>query len=147
MVRIRSSINARAGGQRGFTYLGLLLAIAILGIGLTAASEVLVTTTRHQRLQQLEWTGAQFTQALGSYYVASPGAVKTYPNSLEELLEDRRYVTVRRHLRTVYMNPFTGRADWEHVVAADGRIRGVRVRIPTGAGVEVREFLHIPSGS
>jgi len=130
--------------QRGFTYLALLLAIAVLGIGLAAASEVWVTTARRQKLEQLEWIGAQFTQAIGSYYTASPGSVKVYPLSLEELLEDKRYLTVRRHLRAVYPNPFTGKPDWELIVGSGGRVRGVRARISTDSGVEVREFVHAP---
>lgn len=147
MVRRRRSAKARTGLEQGFTYLGLLLAIAILGIGLTAASEVWVTTAKHQKMQELEWIGAQFKQAVGSYYAASPGSVQVYPASLEELLEDRRYLTIRRHLRTVYLNPFTGKADWERVIGADGRMRGVRVRIQLGSGEEVREFIHTPAGS
>ena len=130
--------------QRGFTYLALLLAIAVLGIGLAAASEVWVTTARRQKLEQLDWIGAQFTQAIGSYYAASPGSVKVYPQSLEELLEDKRYLTVRRHLRAVYPNPFTGKPDWELIVGSGGRVRGVRARISTDSGVEVREFVHAP---
>jgi len=130
--------------QQGFTYLALLLAIAVLGIGLAAASEVWVTTARRQKLEQLDWIGAQFTQAIGSYYTASPGSVKVYPLSLEELLEDKRYLTVRRHLRAVYPNPFTGKPDWELIVGSGGRVRGVRARISTDSGVEVREFVHAP---
>ena len=130
--------------QQGFTYLALLLAIAVLGIGLAAASEVWVTTARRQKLEQLDWIGAQFTQAIGSYYAASPGSVKVYPLSLEELLEDKRYLTVRRHLRAVYPNPFTGKPDWELIVGSGGRVRGVRARISTDSGVEVREFVHAP---
>jgi len=130
--------------QRGFTYLALLLAIAVLGIGLAAASEVWVTTARRQKLEQLEWIGAQFTQAIGSYYTASPGSVKVYPETLEELLEDRRYLTIRRHLRTVYLNPFTGKADWEKVSGPDGKVQGVRVAVRTESGVQVREFVHLP---
>jgi len=70
--------------------------------------------------------------------------VKVYPLSLEELLEDKRYLTVRRHLRAVYPNPFTGKPDWELIVGSGGRVRGVRARISTDSGVEVREFVHAP---
>ena len=40
-------------GERGFTYLGVLFAIAVLGLGLSAASEVWVTTAKRQRMEQL----------------------------------------------------------------------------------------------
>ena len=130
--------------QRGFTYLGLLLVIALLGIGLVAASEVWVSTARHQRMQQLDWAGSQFVTAIGSYYDASPGTAKVYPTNLQELLEDRRYLTTRRHLRQMYSNAFTGRADWELVVAADGRVRGVRANLPVELGLAPREYVYVP---
>ena len=134
--------------QRGFTYLGVLLAIALLGLGLTAASGVWVTTARHQRMEQLEWVGQQFVQAIGSYYESSPGRVKAYPRAFEDLLQDKRYASVRRHLRQVYVNPFSGAADWEPIGAPDGGIRGVRVRVlrRDDEEPEVREFTYAPVG-
>ena len=133
--------------QRGFTYLGVLLAVALLGIGMAAASEVWVTVARRQRMEQLEWVGAQFVQAIGSYYEASAGRVKAYPSSLEELLDDKRNVFVRRHLRRVYANPLTGATDWELLRALDGGVRGVRVTVAgsSGAGGDSREFAYAPA--
>ncbi len=111
---------------RGFTYLGVLLAVAVLGIGLTAASQVWVTMARRERMVQLRWVVEQYAQAIESYHDASPGSAKTYPGSLADLLEDKRYVTLRRHLRRVYVNPLTGKGDWELLGAPGGGIGGVR---------------------
>ena len=139
-----ASHHSSVGAERGFTYLGLLLAIALIGIGLTAASEVWVATARRQKMIELEWIGAQFVQAVGSYYEASPGSVKVYPSSLEELLEDPRYLTVRRHLRRIYANPFTGSTKWEPVRGPGGRLQGVRVLLSAELGGSVREFVYVP---
>ena len=131
--------------QRGFTYLGLLVAVALLGLGLSAASEVWVKVVQRQKLEQLEFVGQQFAQAIGSYYESSPGGVKRYPKSLEDLLEDRRYPYVRRHLRQVYGNPFSGKADWELVAAPEGGIRGVRTTVSSveeGASA-TREYVYV----
>jgi type II secretory pathway pseudopilin PulG len=130
--------------QRGFTYLWVLVAIAVVGLGLTAVSEVWVTSAGRQKRVELEWIGDQFTQAIGSYYQSTPGTAKAYPPTLQDLIEDRRYATVRRHLRVVYANPFTGRQDWELVIAADGRIRGVRVAVPSAEANLAREFIYQP---
>jgi type II secretory pathway pseudopilin PulG len=129
--------------QSGFTYLGVLLAVAILGIGLAAASEVWVTIATRQRMEQLDWVGQQYVQAIGSYYEASPG-VKAYPRALHDLVEDRRYVFVRRHLRQVYANPLAGTPDWEVVRTVDGGIRGLRTQVPgrREGENEVREFVY-----
>lgn len=149
-VRVRSRPAQqriwRQPRQGGFTYLWVLAAIAILGVSLLAVSEVWVTTARRQRLDELEWIGVQFTQAIGSYYQATPGAAKSCPSALQDLLEDRRYVTTRRHLRTIYANPFTGNPDWELVRAADDRVCGVRAVVPNEEGPALREYIYRPEG-
>ena len=120
--------------QGGFTYLGLLLAIAVLGIALAAASEVWATTAKRQRLAELEWIGNQYVQAIGTFYESSPGAVKQFPRSIEDLLEDRRVPFVRRHLRQPYLNPMAQTKAWEFVLAPDGGIRGIRAYVADGSG-------------
>ena len=142
-ARDRTSAGSR---QSGFTYLWVLAAIALMSVGLVAASEVWSTTARRQKLVELEWIGAQFTEAIGSYYQSSSGLTKTYPHSLQELLEDRRYAVPRRHLRAVYLNPFTAKADWELVKTVDGGIRGIHVSVPEDGGAQTREFLYLSSG-
>lgn len=131
----------------GFTYLWVLIAVAIISIGLAEAAEVWATSARRQKLQELEWIGAQFTQAIGSYYYATPGPAKTYPNSLQDLISDSRFLTVRRHLRCIYANPFTGKKDWEFVVGSDGRTHGVRISVPGDEGPTVREFVYEPEST
>ena len=122
----------------------MLLAVALLGIGLAAASEVWVTSARRHKLEELEWIGAQFTRAIGSYHDSTPGPAKAYPQNVQELLEDRRGPTLLRHLRRPYRNPFTGKADWGLVETADGRIRGVRFVVPLETPGRVREFVYSP---
>lgn len=127
--------------------MGVLLAVAVIGIGLTVASEVWTTVARRHRLEQLEFVGQQFTQAIGSYYESTPGPIKKYPNSLQDLLEDRRNAFVRRHLRQVYVNPFSGVADWEPISASSGGLVGVRSRVlqADGQHTEMREFVYRPA--
>ena len=121
--------RSRAGERRrqgGFTYLGILLAVALIGLGLASASEVWTTVAHRQKLEQLDFAGQQIAQAIGSYYESTPGLVKRYPRTLEELLDDRRFATVRRHLRQVFPNPFQERGRWELVPAPGGGVSGVR---------------------
>lgn len=112
--------------QRGFTFLGVLLAVALLSVGLTATSEVWYTTAQRQRAEQGRWVAQEFVTAIGSYYESGPGGVKRFPNQLEDLLEDRRSSGVRRHLRQIYLNPYTGKREWELVPAAGGGFSGVK---------------------
>jgi type II secretory pathway pseudopilin PulG len=115
---------------RGFTYLGLLLAVAVIGIGLAVVSEVWATTAHRQRMAELEWVGNQYVQAIGSYYESSPGGTKRFPVSIDDLLEDKRVPFVKRHLRQAYANPMTGKQDWGWIAAPGGGIRGLRIHAP-----------------
>jgi type II secretory pathway pseudopilin PulG len=130
---------------RGFTYLGVLIAIALIGVGLTAASEVWVTTAHRQKLAQLDWVGAQFVRAIGSYRDASPGSVKANPKTLADLLEDRRYLTMRRHLREIYRDPFTGSTSWTLIADPRGGVVGVVAKIPSvaGNGTQAKEYRYV----
>ncbi|NRF68884.1 type II secretion system protein [Aquincola sp. S2] len=133
-------LKGRGHGHRarGFTYLALLLAVALAGVALLVGTEVWVTNARRAQARQLDWVARQYVQALRSYRQAAP--VERYPSTLADLLEDRRFEPPRRHLRQLYPNPFTGRADWEPLLGGDGRLRGLRglrARIPGAAdGVE-----------
>lgn len=120
----------------------VLFSVAIVGIGLLAVSEVWVVTVARQKRVQFEWVGAQYRQAIGSYYELSRGGAKEFPPRLEDLLSDPRYPTVRRHLRATYTNPFTGKSDWEPVRGGDGRIRGVRGLALEGDRSMAVEFIY-----
>lgn len=140
-ARHRHGIAPRRSASRGFAYLAMLFAIAVMGIGLVAASEIWATTARREKQLELEWTGAQYVAAISSYYYASPLGARKYPSDLQALIEDKRYITVRRHLRAPYPNPITGARDWELVKASDGLIRGVRASwLSDGGGSKMFVF-------
>jgi type II secretory pathway pseudopilin PulG len=131
--------------QDGFTYLVVLVAIALMSVGLVAASEVWVTTANRERSEQLEWIGAQYVQAIGSYYESSPGSVKSFPKDLSALLEDRRFLTTKRHLRQLYPNPFSGERDWDLLHHPSGGVVGIRAQFRSIAGhTALREFRYQP---
>ena len=113
--------------QRGFTYVGLLIAVALAGVALAAAGTLWSTTSKRDKELELLFVGDQYRRAIGSYYEGTPGA-KRYPQRLEDLLEDKRVAVTRRHLRQVYADPMTGQPDWELVRLPDGAIVGVHSR-------------------
>jgi type II secretory pathway pseudopilin PulG len=110
--------------QQGFTYLGLLMFIVISGIALSSTGQVWHAEAKREKERELLFIGEQFQKAIGSYYESTPGGVKIYPLTLQELLEDKRFVTVRRHLRTIYRDPILGKSEWG-LVREQGRITGV----------------------
>jgi len=111
-------------GSRGFTYLGLMLFMAVAGIGLTMAGKVWHTEVQREKEKELLFIGDQFRQAIKSYYDSTPLEVKQYPPTLQELLRDRRFPKLRRHLRRIFPDPITGSTEWG-LVKEQGRIIGV----------------------
>lgn len=112
--------------QHGYTLLSALFMVAAIGAMLAAAAPLWSHERQRERERELAWIGAQFVQAIGLYYHRTPGSVKRYPEKLEDLLEDRRFVSLQRYLRKVYADPFTGKPDWALVPAPGGGIMGVR---------------------
>jgi type II secretory pathway pseudopilin PulG len=113
--------------NKGFTYIGLLLFIAITGLGLSVAGMSWQYQVRAEKEKQLLFVGSEFRDAINSYYATTPDAVKVYPQSLSELLLDKRTAYVKRHLRKIYVDPMTGKADWGFV-SQQGGIVGIYSR-------------------
>jgi type II secretory pathway pseudopilin PulG len=107
--------------ESGFTYIGLLFAIAIIGITLATVGVVWSTQIRRDKEVELLWIGDQYRTAIGRYR-ASGGQ---YPQALTDLLEDKRFPVVRRYLRKLYADPMTGAVDWQPIVAPGGGILGI----------------------
>jgi len=113
------------GGQQGFTYIAVLMALTIFGIGLAALGTSWGRLSQRDKEDELLAVGQAYQQAIGAYYQRSPGNPKRYPAGLQELVEDRRFVGTERHLRKLYGDPVNGGRDWGLVPAADGGIAGV----------------------
>ena len=126
-------------GERGFTYVAMLIAVAIIGIGLAGTAEVWSLAHQREKEAELLFVGNQYREAIGRYYDATPGGGKRYPEKLENLLEDNRYPMPRRHLRKLYPDPLTGKAEWGVMEAPDGGIMGVYSLAP-GAPLKQAEF-------
>lgn len=115
----------RSGKQDGFTYMTLLLIFAVMGMGLAATGELWSRSAKREREKELLFVGAQYREAIALYYNRSPGMAKRYPQSLEDLLQDKRHPTVQRYLRRLYRDPLTGKAEWGIVRSPEGGIMGV----------------------
>jgi type II secretory pathway pseudopilin PulG len=119
----------RAGSrERGFSYIVVMFALALFGIGLAQVGERWSEVSRRDKEAELIRAGSDVVRAIEAYYVKSPGAAKAFPKSWDDLTEDRRFVGVQRHLRRVPVDPFTKRADWIVVRAGDGGIAGIQSR-------------------
>jgi type II secretory pathway pseudopilin PulG len=110
--------------ERGFTYLTVLFIVAIMMAGLALIGEMWETSAKREREADLLFLGNQYRRAIGLFYESTPGTVKRYPRTLEELTKDPRQPSTQRYLRKLQPDPF-GSAEWGIVKAPDGGIRGV----------------------
>jgi hypothetical protein len=94
-----------------------------MGAGLAATMDVWHTTLQREKEKELLFIGNQFRVALKSYYSGPPAG--RYPTRLDDLLLDSRSPAIRRHLRQIYVDPFSGKAEWGFVTLPDGQIVGV----------------------
>lgn len=124
-MRMNACISVKNQGQvckreRGFTYLGLLILVAIIGIASAATLQMGSILQRRAAEEELLEIGAEFRNALISYANATPVGQKRAPSSLQDLLKDPRYPNPRRHLRKLYADPLTGKEEWGLIEALDG---------------------------
>ena len=107
---------------RGFTYVGLLALIALIGILLAAAGEVATTAMQRERETELLWVGHQYQAAIGRYW----NHKRTFPQALQDLLGAAPDSPVQvRYLRRLYPDPMTNAVDWVLVPAPTGGIMGI----------------------
>ena len=108
--------RARSGG---FTYIGLIVLLAILGLVAAAGMKTGALMQRAAAEQELLEIGASFSDALRSYAAATPQGQPTQPPNLQALLKDPRFPNVRRHLRRIFVDPVTGKAEWGVITIGD----------------------------
>jgi type II secretory pathway pseudopilin PulG len=106
---------------RGFTYLGVLYIVAIMGVLLAIAGQAWHTQVMREREEELLYVGDQYKKAIARFYAAGG----RYPRELAELLKDPRKLDTQRYLRKLYADPVTGKKEWGFVKSADGGIAGV----------------------
>ena len=113
-----------ASRQRGFTYLTVLFIVAILLGGLAMVGEMWETAAKREREADLLFVGNQYRRAIARFYEGTPGGVKRYPRTLEELLKDPRTPGTQRYLRQLFPDPLGGK-EWGIVKSPDGGVAGV----------------------
>jgi type II secretory pathway pseudopilin PulG len=109
-------------GARGFTFVGLLVLLVLMGLVLAAAGEVVATVAQRERETQLLWVGHEYRSAIGRYWSQR----RAYPQTLQELLGAASDAPVQvRYLRRLYPDPMTNAVDWVLLPAPNGGIMGV----------------------
>ena len=121
-MRIMPASSRR--GERGFSYIILMLAIVLMGLAMSVAARQWKTMVQRELEVDLLAKGVEIQNALALYSASikagrvMPGEV--YPQTLAELTK-----LPKPFLRKVYIDP-VGHGEWELVRAPTGGIMGVR---------------------
>ena len=105
----------------GFTYIGVLVLVAMMGMALALAGELWHTAQKREKEQELLFIGDQFRRAIAMHSANGGGNLQR----LEDLLKDPRIPGVRRHLRRIYRDPMTGNTEWGLLKSGGDVITGV----------------------
>jgi type II secretory pathway pseudopilin PulG len=114
--------------DQGFTYLLLLFSVALMGAALATLGTQWQQAAQREREAELLFRGLQIRDALQRFNALTPAGARPLPLALDELLIDRRALVPHFHLRRLYADPFSGRADWALLRDAAGGIVGVHSR-------------------
>jgi type II secretory pathway pseudopilin PulG len=116
-------VRAMKAHNFGFTFVAVMAMVAIFALASAVVAQRWSQIQKREREQELLYIGHQFREAIRHYYEESPGMVQQYPGSLNDLLRDDRYLTLKRYLRKIYRDPMTASTQW-----------GL-VQVPQGAGI------------
>ena len=115
----------RARTDAGYTLVATLILLALTSLGLSVVGPIWSQSAQREREQELLRIGSLYAQAIASYRDASPGRPKQFPDKLDALLLDVRFVGVMRHLRKGYPDPVNPGMPWGTVLDGEGRVTGV----------------------
>ena len=122
----RTSRSGERRSQRGFSYIGLLILIAIMGVSAAALGQSWSSSSQRDRERRLLWAGHRIQAAIIEFHDNTPaGQQPRFPKSFAELLLDPRWPVTRRHLREAYGDPMVDEGTWVIQRAPDGGIAGV----------------------
>ena len=114
--------------EAGFTYLGVLVLIALIGLLLALAGEVASTSMRRERETELLFIGHQYRDAIRRYFRQN----HRYPPTLATLVDAppvaesaAPVLPLVRYLRRLYRDPMTRQVDWILLLAPDQGIVGI----------------------
>ena len=122
--RWASTGSRTRSGEAGILYLALLFSIVLIGIATAVAAPVWRTLVQREKEAELLFRLNEFDRAITAYQAVH----KRFPQTLEDLLEDKTQLATRRYLRRIYPDPMTGKADWvlEYQVDRAGVASGIK---------------------
>lgn len=118
-------MKPRARTPGGFSYLGLMFLIALMGLTAAMAGSAWSFAAQREQERELLFAGREYRRAIERYRQAHAGLPQPYPTALDQLLGGTDRLLPQRHLRRLYLDPMTGSSEWGLVKSPQGGIVGV----------------------
>jgi type II secretory pathway pseudopilin PulG len=116
---------ARCRAAAGFTYIGALVIVTVMGIMLGIVGQSWQTIMKREREEELIWRGMQYLNAIEKWYKPAAGQhVSTPLQDLKHLVKDPRSLSTVRYLRRLYPDPVTDK-EWQVIKDPNRGIVGV----------------------
>lgn len=116
---------AKRGPSAGYTFIAVLVLLTLSALGMAAAGPLWRDAVQRDREQELLRIGALYAAAIVEYRDMSPGSLMQLPASLDDLVNDTRFIGTMRHLRRLYPDPIDPTRPWGLLLDTDGRVMGV----------------------
>lgn len=128
--------------EKGFTLAFVVITLLFVGVGMATVGKIWSKAVQREKEEELLFRGDQIRKAIESYYNDSKNCrhPNMYPSSLEDLLKDKRCLSVQRHLRKLYKDPMTIDGEWELIpVTPEGEVKGMpSSSIQPGTGMRIK---------
>ena len=99
-----------ATAKKGYTLIILMIAMAVMSVGLLVAIPIWKTQIQREKEAELIFRGQQYVEAVRLYQQKYPGR---FPHSLQELLEEKC-------IRRLYKDPMTEEGQWNVILLYQG---------------------------
>ena len=120
--RANSRLEARRP-PRGIVYPLLLASILVIGVATAGVAQLWTTQIKREKEEELLFRLSEIRRGIIRFRADK----NRLPKELKDLLEDRTQLQTRRYLRRLYIDPMTGKADWDLKLLADrtGTVSGI----------------------
>ena len=118
-------MNVGSRRSWGYTYFGLLLALALASIAVGSGAHLLAQDMRRDKEADLMFAGDQIRRAIEQYHTLNSATPKPYPLEMTALLRDPGQPGLVRHLRRIYPDPMSRDGEWVIIRSQGNGIVGV----------------------